>query len=138
MTDRQARRGWVRSSALFAVGLTLGTWANDRGSALRAVPVRGRVPPPAESVLADLTPEAARRLDLAPGSPGAVVRAVAPGSTVARAALRVDDVILEIDHRPVRGAAGGRVALQAAFGAGPMTMRVWRSGRPLLLTLQRP
>lgn len=91
-----------------------------------------------ESVLADLTPDAARRLDLAPGSPGAVVQAIAPGSAVAHASLRVGDVILEIDHRAVRGAAGGRAALQAARSAGPMTMRIWRGGQPLLVTLERP
>ncbi|MGE0813319.1 MAG: PDZ domain-containing protein [Vicinamibacterales bacterium] len=148
--QRQPRREWVASGAVFAVGLALGTWANDRGSALgssgpgRAArvgpsrPLWGRDTTDVPPGFADLTPEAARRLGLAPGSPGAVVLAVVPGSVAARASLRVDDVILEVDHRAVRGEAGGEAALRAARGPGAVTLRVWRDGRPLLITLPHP
>ncbi|NJC88423.1 MAG: DegQ family serine endoprotease [Desulfuromonas sp.] len=65
--------------------------------------------------LAPLTPELARRYDLAPESRGVLVTAIEPGSAATNANLRPGDLIVEVDGREVVSvkdfeAATGRAA----------------------------
>ena len=67
--------------------------------------------------LQDLTPDIARFLGLPEGTKGAIITEVVPGTRAAKAGLRAEDVILEVNRKPVRSAAETVAALKGAPGA---------------------
>jgi serine protease Do len=75
--------------------------------------------------LQDLTPEMARMLGLDAQAKGAVVSGVEPNSRAAKAGLRAEDVIVEIDRKPVANAEGAVNALRAG-GKAAHLLRVRR------------
>jgi serine protease Do len=85
--------------------------------------------------LQDLTPEIARELDLPPGSRGAVVVGVQPGSAAAEAGVRRGDVIQEVNRSAVTGAEDFRQALSRGAG-GPLLLLVNRGGRTSYVVLE--
>jgi serine protease Do len=82
-----------------------------------------------------LTPEIARFLNVDPTSKGAVVTEVAPGSAAGRAGLKADDVIVEIDHKPVTAADEASAALKAPSKTGHV-LRVRRAGTVVILMIK--
>jgi serine protease Do len=77
--------------------------------------------------LQDLTPDMARFLDLPDGTTGAVIAEVLPGSRAAKAGLQADDVIVEVNRKPVRSAEEAIAALKANPGGGQF-LRVRHGG----------
>lgn len=65
-----------------------------------------------------LTPDMARMLGMDPGTKGAVVSGVEPEGRAAKAGLRAEDVIVEIDRKPITSAEEAVSALRAGGKAG--------------------
>jgi serine protease Do len=86
--------------------------------------------------VADATPEAARKLGLAPGLQGALVAEVAPGSPAAEAGVRPGDLIQEVNRRPVRSAKDFAEAVEHA-GSGDLVVLVNRAGGTAYLLIER-
>jgi len=87
-----------------------------------------------------LTPETARRLNLALAS-GALVTEVAPGSPAEAAGLRRGDVVLEVNRRPVPDTTALRRELEALKPGDAVPIYVHRTqggGRNEYLVLARP
>jgi serine protease Do len=84
--------------------------------------------------LQDLTPEIGRFLELPPGTRGAIVAEVVPGSRAARGGLREEDVILEVNRKPVQSAAEAAAALKADPAAAQV-LRVRRGGATRFVTV---
>jgi Do/DeqQ family serine protease len=82
-----------------------------------------------------LTPELAGQLGLRRGIQGVVVTDVDPSGPAAEAGIQPDDVILEVNHQPVKSAAELRAALQRS-GSRPALLLVNRNGRSLFLAVQ--
>lgn len=78
--------------------------------------------------LQDLTPELARFLNLPPEAKGAVITDVEPGSRAAKAGLRAEETILEVNRTPVTSAAEAASAIRAAKGS--IVLRVRRGKEP--------
>jgi serine protease Do len=72
-----------------------------------------------------LTPDMARMLGMDPKSKGAVVSGVDPDGRAAKAGLRAEDVIVEIDRKPVTSAEEAVGALRAGGKPGHL-LRVRR------------
>src|SRR5439155_9085345 len=87
--------------------------------------------------LQDLTPDIGSFLGLPPGTKGAVVTEVVPGSRAAKAGLQADDVILEVNRKAVTSGPEVAAALKANTG-GPQVMRVRRGGATRLVTIPAP
>jgi serine protease Do len=84
--------------------------------------------------LQTLTPEMSSALGVGPDSKGAVVTEVEPGSRAARAGLRPEDLIVEVDRKPIASAEDA----VAALGAGGKTahlLKVRREGTVLFVTV---
>jgi serine protease Do len=75
----------------------------------------------------ELTPDAAKELQLAPGTRGVVVTSVDPSSTAAAAGLSRGDVIQEVNHKPVHSITEYKQAL-AAVGKGSVLLLVNEGG----------
>ena len=84
--------------------------------------------------LQDLTPDIARFLGLPEGAKGAIITEVVPGTRAARAGLRAEDVILEVNRKPVRSAAEVVAALKGSPGA-EQYLKVRRGGATRLVTV---
>lgn len=82
-----------------------------------------------------LTAEAARRLGLRSGTTGVVVTDVDPSGPAAEAGIQPDDVILQVNHQPVRSAGELRAALRRS-GTRPALLLVSREGRNLFLAVR--
>jgi serine protease Do len=82
-------------------------------------------------VVDDLTPEQRRQLDIPARIQGALVTDVQEGSNAQEAGLRAGDVILEINHKPVKDAATA-VNLSEEARDEKILLRVWskRGGMP--------
>lgn len=87
--------------------------------------------------LQSLTPEMARMLGLDANATGAVVTDVEPGSRAAKAGLRAEDVIVEIDRKPVTSAEDAVSALRADSKTGHL-LRVRRGGSMRYVTIPAP
>ena len=84
--------------------------------------------------LQDLSPDIARFLNLPGGTQGALITEVTPGSRAARAGLQPEDVILEVNRKPVQSAADAATALKANPSA-PQVLRIRRGGATRFLTI---
>ena len=88
--------------------------------------------------LADLTDDLAQRLGLRAGTRGTVIEEVEPGSVAETAGLRTNDVILEVNHRAVRDAAGATEALRQAREARVVFLLISRSGMQMFVSMRQP
>jgi serine protease Do len=78
--------------------------------------------------LADMTPELREQLQ-APGElHGAVIQQVQPGSPADNAGLQAGDVIIEVDRKPVQGAADAKKALGSVSKGQDALVLVWSNG----------
>jgi serine protease Do len=78
--------------------------------------------------LADMTPDLREQLQ-APGElHGAVVQQVQPGSPADNAGLQAGDVIIEVDRKPVQGAADAKKALGSVAKGQDALVLVWSNG----------
>ena len=98
---------------------------------------------PAESeemglTVQNLTPEIAESLGLDAATHGVVVSAVAPGSPADEAQIRRGDVILEVNRRPVKDAAGFRAAVKTTEKGKSLLLLVKRGESTIFLALKRP
>ena len=84
--------------------------------------------------LQDLTPDIARFLGLPEGTKGAIISEVVPGSRAAKAGLRAEDVILEVNRQPVRSAAEAATAFKAS-PTGAQYLRIRRGTASRILTV---
>ncbi|HEX7506402.1 MAG TPA: PDZ domain-containing protein, partial [Polyangia bacterium] len=84
--------------------------------------------------LQTLTPEMASALGLAPDAKGAVVTEVEPNSVAAKAGLRPEDLIVEVDRKQVVGAEEAASALHA-IGKATHLLKVHRAGTFLFVTV---
>jgi serine protease Do len=75
----------------------------------------------------DLNRAARQELNVPEGLKGAVVTEVQPDSAAAAADLRLGDVILEINHQPVRN-ANDAVKLTEHPKSKTTLLRIWRAG----------
>jgi serine protease Do len=113
--------------------VTVGELPERRPAAARA----GReTPDPLGLAVADLTPEAAARLGLPPGTRGALVTEVLPGGLAAEAGLRPGDVVLEVNRRPVRSAREFVEAMRQA-GRADLLLLVNRGGSTAFVLIER-
>jgi serine protease Do len=81
-----------------------------------------------------LTPEVARLLNVDPGTKGAVVTEVVPASRAAKAGLRAEDVIVEVDRKAVSSAEEAIAALKDNPKAGHL-LRIRRGGSARFITI---
>jgi serine protease Do len=88
--------------------------------------------------LVPVTPELARRLRLPDGEGGAVVTRVERNSAAFRAGIAPQDVILEVNQRPVNSMTDLRKALQGVQSGDTLFLLVWRNGQEVFVTLQKP
>jgi serine protease Do len=65
---------------------------------------------------------------------GAVVNEVLPGSRAAKAGLRAEDIIVEVDRKPVATAEEAITALKANSKTGHL-LRLRRGGSALFITI---
>jgi serine protease Do len=84
--------------------------------------------------LQTLTPEVAGLLGVDAATKGAVVTEVVPGSRAARAGLRAEDVIVEVDRKAVSSADDAIAALKDNAKAGHL-MRIRRGGAARFITI---
>lgn len=82
-----------------------------------------------------LTPELAGRLGLRRGTQGVMVVDVDPGGPAAEAGIQPDDVILEVNRRPIKSATELRAAIRTS-GSRPALLLVSRNGRNLFLAVR--
>jgi serine protease Do len=84
--------------------------------------------------LQTLTPEMAGLLGVDDKTKGAVIAEVVPGSRAAKAGLRAEDVITEVDRKPVNTAEEAVSALKESAKAGHL-VRVRRGGAARLIPI---
>ncbi|MBA0088722.1 MAG: DegQ family serine endoprotease [Acidobacteria bacterium Pan2503] len=82
--------------------------------------------------VANLTPEIAQHLHLAPTTTGVVVKHVDPSSPLAESGLREGDVIQEVNHQPVKNVSDFHNAMHKD-ATNPLLL-VNRGGRTLFVT----
>jgi len=87
--------------------------------------------------LQTLTPDMARLLGMDPEAKGAAVSGVEPGSRAAKAGLHAEDVIVEIDRKPVASAEEAVSALRAG-GKAAHLLRVRRGDTFRFITIPGP
>ena len=84
--------------------------------------------------LQTLTPDMAGALGLAPDAKGAVITDVEQGSVAAKAGLRAEDLIVEVDRKPVASAEDAATALHEG-GKPSHLVKVQRAGALLFITV---
>jgi serine protease Do len=87
--------------------------------------------------LGNVTPDAARQLQLDPGTEGALVVSVEPQSAAARAGVAPGDVILEVNRQAVATAAAASRELGTVPSGGTAFLLVLRNGQETFLTITR-
>jgi serine protease Do len=87
--------------------------------------------------LQTLNPDMARLLGVDPATKGAVVTEVASNSRAAKAGMHAEDVIVEIDRKPVATAEEAISALKENPKAGHL-LRVRRGGAARFITIPAP
>jgi serine protease Do len=83
----------------------------------------------------ELTPELAAEMRLRRGAHGVVVTDVDPAGPAAEAGIQPGDIILEVNHQPVRSATDITAALRLS-NSHPVVLLVNRGGQSLFLTVQ--
>jgi serine protease Do len=81
-----------------------------------------------------LTPEVARLLGIDAATKGAVITEVTPGSRAAKAGLRAEDVIVEVDRKPIASSDEAVAALKENPKGGHL-LRVRRGGAARFVTI---
>jgi len=84
--------------------------------------------------LQTLTPDMSNYLGLGPDGKGAVVTEVEPGSRAAKAGLRPEDLIIEVNRKLVASAEEAVAALQAG-GKRAHLLKIRRAGAMLFITI---
>jgi serine protease Do len=87
--------------------------------------------------LEQMTPRIARELELPANTVGVVVFEVEPDSPAAEAGLRVGDVIVEVDRKPVSSIQAVERVLRNR-GSQPVVLLVNRSGETLYIVIESP
>jgi serine protease Do len=87
--------------------------------------------------LESLTPDAARRLDLPPGSGGAIVTDVERNSAAERGGVQQGDVILEVNRQKVANVSQVTRELQKVQTGQPAFLLVWRDGAHVFVTMTK-
>ncbi len=87
--------------------------------------------------LQSLTPEMAKYLGMGRDAKGAVITEVEPGSRGEKAGLRPEDVIIEVDRKPVGGAEDAAQALRAGGKTGHL-LKIRRGNASLFITVPAP
>ena len=87
--------------------------------------------------LQTLTPDMAQALGLGPDDRGAVITEVEQGSRAAKAGLRPEDLIVEIDRKP-GASADDAVAVLGASGKAAHLLKVRRAGATILVPVPAP
>jgi serine protease Do len=87
--------------------------------------------------LQTLTPEVSSYLGLGPDGKGAVITEVEPDSRAAKAGLVPEDLIVEIDRKPVASAEDAVAALQSGHKV-PHLLKIRRAGVLLFVTVAAP
>lgn len=115
---------YLRDGKLAQARLTLARRPAD--AAVARGGLTEQVPTPLGLTVDPLTPELAQELGLT-STRGLLITEVAPGSPAARAGLRPEDVLLEVDRQPVGSLLELREALRA--GDDSALLKIERSGR---------
>jgi serine protease Do len=84
--------------------------------------------------LQDLNPDIAKFLSLPDGTRGAVITDIEPGSRAAKAGLAAEDVILEVNRKPVSSASETAAAFRATPGSA-LILKVRRGAATRLVTV---
>jgi serine protease Do len=87
--------------------------------------------------LGNITPQIAQQLRLDPGTRGAVVTDVEPGSPAARVGLTGGDVIVRVGQQVVESAAQAGQELEQIPSGGTAFLRVLRGGRESFVTVTK-
>jgi serine protease Do len=87
--------------------------------------------------LQTLTREMASALGLAPDAKGAIITDVEANSVAAKAGLHPEDLIVEVDRKPIAGAEEAAAALHAS-GKATHLLKVLRNGAFLFVTVGAP
>ena len=82
-----------------------------------------------------LTPDLAAQLGLRRSTQGVVVMDIDPAGPASEAGIQPDDVILEVNHQPVRSAAELRAALSRS-GGRPALLLISREGHSFFVTVR--
>jgi serine protease Do len=104
---------------------------------------QGGLAPPQETTagfglgLGNVTPDAARQLELDPGTEGALVVSIEPQGAAARAGVAPGDVILEVNRQPVATAAAASRELGTVPSGGTAFLLVLRNGQETFITITR-
>lgn len=85
----------------------------------------------------DLTPAIREQLQLPPGTQGALVVGVRPGSPAQEAGLARGDVIQEVNRRPIRNIRELRNALSEAAADEPLLLLINRGGNTIYVAVER-
>ena len=85
--------------------------------------------------LQTLTPEMSGALGAGPDSKGAVITEVEAGSRAAKAGLRPEDIIVEVDRKQI---ASAEDAVAALGGGGKHLLKVRRGGTVMLIAVAAP
>jgi serine protease Do len=84
----------------------------------------------------NLTSEIARQLGLPPGTSGAVIAGVEPGSAAEEAGLQEGDVIMEINRQPVRNTGDFKRLSGKLLKKNSILLLINRQGRKLFIAIQ--
>ena len=87
--------------------------------------------------LGPLGSDAARRLQVPPGTKGVLVTDLDPSGPAARAGMRPGDVILKVNNRPVETVADASRALQAIRSGGNAFLLVWKAGQETFVAITK-
>ncbi|MBI2833846.1 MAG: trypsin-like peptidase domain-containing protein [Acidobacteria bacterium] len=87
--------------------------------------------------LQDLSPEMARRLRLPGGNAGALITDVEPRSAAARAGVQPNDVLLEVNRKPVTSASEAARELQQVKSGDVAFLLVWSRGSERFITITK-
>jgi serine protease Do len=121
----------LRDGQPSAVEVTLGELPARPGEAPQAQVEKDQV---SGVSVQTLTPEMARLLRMAPGIRGSVVSGVDPDSPAAKAGLLIEDVIVEIDRKPVTSAGEAVNALRESSTTGHI-LRIRRGDMYRFITI---
>lgn len=81
-----------------------------------------------------LTPDLARQLNVPGGTQGLAVRSVEPGGSADSAGIQTGDVILQINHQPVRSTNDVATGLAKSNGR-PALLQIMRAGRTIFIAV---